>query len=131
MTEPLSRWTAVETLGRGVRAAPALRTGFGLTLTLALMGAGGRVVIPILVQQSIDRGFTPTDSQTNFLFIDIRRPSRGFREACAKDGVIIGRDFPPYEQTHARISVGTMAEMQRAVKVFDKVLAAPAKATAA
>ena len=78
-----------------------------------------------------DRGFTPTDSQTNFLFIDIRRPSRGFREACAKDGVIIGRDFPPYEQTHARISVGTMAEMQRAVKVFDKVLAAPAKATAA
>jgi histidinol-phosphate/aromatic aminotransferase/cobyric acid decarboxylase-like protein len=37
-----------------------------------------------------DRGFTPTDSQTNFLFIDIRRLSRGFREACAKDGVIIG-----------------------------------------
>ena len=59
MTEPLSRWTAVETLGRGVRAAPALRTGFGLTLALALMGAAGRVVIPILVQQSIDRGFTP------------------------------------------------------------------------
>lgn len=78
-----------------------------------------------------DRGFTPTNSQTNFLFVDIKRPSRGFREACAKDGVVIGRDFPPYEQTHARISVGTMAEMQRAVKVFDKVLAAPAKATAA
>jgi histidinol-phosphate aminotransferase len=78
-----------------------------------------------------DRGFTPTDSQTNFLFIDIKRPSKGFREACAKDGVLIGRDFPPYDQTHARISVGTMAEMQRAVKVFDKVLATPAKATAA
>lgn len=78
-----------------------------------------------------DRGFTPTDSQTNFLFIDIKRPSKGFREACAKDGVLIGRDFPPYDRTHARISVGTMAEMQRAVKVFDKVLAAPAKATAA
>jgi len=59
MTEPISRWTAVETLGRGVRAAPALRTGFGLTLALALMGASGRVVIPILVQQSIDHGFTP------------------------------------------------------------------------
>jgi histidinol-phosphate aminotransferase len=78
-----------------------------------------------------DRGFTPTDSQTNFLFIDIKRPSKGFREACAKDGVLIGRDFPPYDQTRARISVGTMAEMQRAVKVFDKVLATPAKATAA
>jgi len=30
-----------------------------------------------------------------------------------------------------RISVGTMAEMQRAVQVFGKVLAAPAKAAAA
>ena len=60
MTEPISRWTTVETLGRGVRAAPALRTGFGLTLALAMVGAAGRVVIPILVQQSIDRGFTPS-----------------------------------------------------------------------
>jgi ABC-type multidrug transport system fused ATPase/permease subunit len=57
MSEPISRWTAVETIGRGVRAAPALRTGFGLTLTLAMVGAGGRVVMPILVQQAIDRGF--------------------------------------------------------------------------
>jgi len=56
MTEPLSRWSAVETLGRGVKEAPALRTGFGVTLLLALVGAGGRVVIPILVQQAIDRG---------------------------------------------------------------------------
>lgn len=56
MTEPLSRWTAVETIGKGVRAAPALRTGFMVTLGLALVGAAGRVVIPILVQQAIDRG---------------------------------------------------------------------------
>ena len=28
MTEPMSRWTAVETIGRGVEAAPALKTGF-------------------------------------------------------------------------------------------------------
>ena len=51
MSEPISRWTTVETIGRGVRAAPALRTGFGLTLTLAMIGAAGRVTIPILVQQ--------------------------------------------------------------------------------
>ncbi len=57
MTEPLSRWTAVETIGKGVRAAPALRTGFMVTLGLAMVGAAGRVVIPILVQQAIDRGF--------------------------------------------------------------------------
>lgn len=78
-----------------------------------------------------DRGYTPTDSQTNFMFIDIKRPSKGFREACASEGVLIGRDFPPYDSTHARISVGTMADMQRAVKVFEQVLATPAKAAAA
>ena len=58
MSEPTSRWSAVETIGRGVRAAPAIRTGFGITLGLALVGAGGRVITPIVVQQAIDRGFT-------------------------------------------------------------------------
>ena len=42
--EPLGRFSAVETLGKGVRAAPALRTGFGLTLLLAMFGAAGRIV---------------------------------------------------------------------------------------
>jgi putative ABC transport system ATP-binding protein len=56
MSEPISRWSAVETLGKGVKAAPALRIGFGVTLMLAMMGAAGRVVMPILVQQAIDRG---------------------------------------------------------------------------
>jgi histidinol-phosphate aminotransferase len=78
-----------------------------------------------------DRGYTPTDSQTNFMFVNIKRPSKGFREACLADGVLVARDFPPFENTHVRISIGTMAEMQKAVQVFDKVLAAPAKAAAA
>lgn len=78
-----------------------------------------------------DHGYTPTDSQTNFMFVDIKRPSREFREACLRDGVLVARDFPPYEKSHARISVGTMAEMQRAVQVFEKVLSTPAKAAAA
>ena len=70
-----------------------------------------------------DHGYTPTDSQTNFMFVDIKRPSRGFREDCLKEGgVLVARDFPPYEKTHVRISVGTMAEMQKAVQVFDSVL---------
>jgi histidinol-phosphate aminotransferase len=77
-----------------------------------------------------DNGYTPTDSQTNFMFINIKRPAREFREACLKEGVLVARDFPPYEKTHCRISIGTMAEMQTAVKVFEKVLAQPAKAAA-
>jgi histidinol-phosphate aminotransferase len=67
-------------------------------------------------------GITGTDSQTNFVFMDIKRPAAGFRDACRSQGVLVGRDFPPYEKTHCRISLGTMAEMQKAVDVFKKVL---------
>ncbi len=57
ISEPLGRWTAVETIGKGVQEAPALKSGFGLTLALAMVGAAGRLAMPILVQQSIDKGF--------------------------------------------------------------------------
>jgi histidinol-phosphate aminotransferase len=75
-----------------------------------------------------DRGYTPTDSQTNFIFVDLKRPARGFRDACAKQGVLVGRDFPPYEKSHCRISISTMEDMQKAVKVFEAALAVPAAA---
>ena len=54
------------------------------------------------------------DSQGNFLFVDIGRPAKEFRDACAKQGVMVGRDFPPFEKTHCRISIGTMEEMKKA-----------------
>ena len=76
-----------------------------------------------------DRGLKPTDSQANFMFVNIGRPAKGFRDACKAKGVLVARDFPPFEKTHCRISYGTMAEMQKAVAVFDQVLAK--KATAA
>lgn len=69
-----------------------------------------------------DRGHEVLDSQTNFLFVDLGRPAAGFREACAAHGVRVGRDFPPFEKTHARISLGTMEEMRRATEVFAEVL---------
>jgi histidinol-phosphate/aromatic aminotransferase/cobyric acid decarboxylase-like protein len=67
-------------------------------------------------------GFKTTDSQCNFLFVNVGRPAKEFREGCAKDKVIVGRDFPPFEKTHVRISIGTMEEMRRAVQTFAKVL---------
>ena len=69
-----------------------------------------------------DLGCKPTASQANFLFVDIHRPAKEFREACAKSNVMVGRDFPPFEKTHARISIGTMDEMQKATEVFRNVL---------
>jgi histidinol-phosphate aminotransferase len=69
-----------------------------------------------------DLGCKPTASQANFLFVDIGRPAKEFRDGCAKTGVMVGRDFPPFESSHVRVSIGTMAEMQKAVAVFRDVL---------
>jgi histidinol-phosphate aminotransferase len=67
-------------------------------------------------------GYKVMDSHTNFVFVDIGRPARDFKEACAQKGVRVGRDFPPLEKTCARISLGTMEEMKRANAVFASVL---------
>jgi histidinol-phosphate aminotransferase len=69
-----------------------------------------------------EMGYEASDSQTNFLFVNVRRPAAEFRDAARDQGVLVGRDFPPLEQTHARISLGTMEEMQQAVEVFKKIL---------
>ena len=43
---------------------------------------------------------------------------------------MVGRDFPPLEKQWARISLGTMEEMQKATEVFRGVLK-PAASTSA
>jgi histidinol-phosphate aminotransferase len=73
-------------------------------------------------------GFPSIDSQTNFVFVEIKRPTKEFREACKEQGVLVARDFPPFEKSHCRISIGTLDEMKRAVAVFGKVLGVKAKA---
>ena len=72
-----------------------------------------------------DAGYELTDSQANFLFVNLGIPAKEFRDACAAKGVVVGRDFPPFEKTHCRISIGTMEEMQRAFEVFSEVLDIP------
>ena len=69
-----------------------------------------------------DMGFRVMDSQANFVFVDIGRPAKGFKEDCARRGILVGREFPPLHKTHARVSVGTIDEMQRAGVVIAEVL---------
>jgi len=69
-----------------------------------------------------DRGMKPTDSQANFMFVNIGRPVKEFRDACRAKGVLVARDFPPFEKTHCRLSFGTLDEMKKAVAVFGEVL---------
>ena len=78
-----------------------------------------------------DRGMKPTDSQANFMFVNIGTPAKAFRDACRAKGVLVARDFPPFEKTHCRISFGTMDEMQKAVAVFGEVLGKTSTAQAA
>ncbi|HET7292512.1 MAG TPA: aminotransferase class I/II-fold pyridoxal phosphate-dependent enzyme [Vicinamibacteria bacterium] len=73
-------------------------------------------------------GFTATASQTNFVFANIKRPCKDFRDACRAQGVIVARDFPPFEKSHVRISIGTLEEMKQAADVFGKILGVKAKA---
>jgi histidinol-phosphate aminotransferase len=77
-----------------------------------------------------DRQMKPTEAQANFMFVNIGRPAKEFREACAKHGVLVARDFPPFEKTHCRVSFGTMDEMKKAVTVFEQVLSRKSTAVA-
>jgi histidinol-phosphate aminotransferase len=72
------------------------------------------------------RGYPATDSQCNFVFVNLKQPCREFREACRKEGVLVARDFPPYEKSHCRISIGTLEQMKQATEVFARALAAGA-----
>ncbi|MBL4892829.1 MAG: histidinol-phosphate aminotransferase family protein, partial [Rhizobiaceae bacterium] len=68
-------------------------------------------------------GFEVADSHTNHIFVNLGRPAKEFRDACLEHKILVGRDFPPFENTHCRISMGSREEMQKAVEVFRKVLA--------
>ena len=70
-----------------------------------------------------DMGITGSVSNTNFVFLNIGRTAAEFRDACAKRNVFVARDFPPMEKTHARVTIGTMDEMKKAMDVFREVLA--------
>jgi putative ABC transport system ATP-binding protein len=59
--------SAVRTIGRGLQTAPILRQGLGLTWLLAAIGAGGRVVVPLLIQQAVDNGLADGEVQLDVI----------------------------------------------------------------
>jgi ATP-binding cassette, subfamily B, bacterial len=52
---------AFRTVRRGLAMMPEFRRGLPLTFLLALLATAGRVVVPIAVQQTIDRGLSGPD----------------------------------------------------------------------
>jgi histidinol-phosphate aminotransferase len=67
-------------------------------------------------------GYTVHAAEANFMMVDVRRDAKAFKLECVKHKVAIGRFFPALP-TYARVSVGTMPEMTKAVPVFRAVLA--------
>src|SRR6188472_3105349 len=53
--------SARDTIRRGLAFSPELGDGFGWTLLLAAVGTAGRLVVPISMQQTLDRGINGPD----------------------------------------------------------------------
>ena len=109
--------------------AGAAAAGMDMSV-IAAERARNKAVRDFTMKWFADRGMKPADSQANFMFVNIGRPVKEFRDACVAKGVKVARDFPPFEKSHCRISFGTMAEMEKAVAVFGEVLAKKATAAA-
>jgi histidinol-phosphate aminotransferase len=67
-------------------------------------------------------GYAVADCQANFMMVDVHRDAKAFKLECVKHNVAVGRQFPSLP-THVRVSVGTMAEMRKALGVFKETLA--------
>lgn len=76
-----------------------------------------------------DAGYEDTESQANFVYIDIRQSNEEFKKACRERGLRIGIGSKLYEN-HARVSIGTMEEMKYATEIFGELLAKPETAVA-
>ena len=79
---------ALATLRRGLRMMPEFRRGLPVTFALALVATAGRVVVPIAVQQVIDRGLAggrPDLGLVTRLVAALRRRRAGHRRRGLPD----------------------------------------------
>jgi histidinol-phosphate aminotransferase len=66
-------------------------------------------------------GFKVLPSEANFFMVHIRRPVQPVIEEFRKQGVLVGRPFPPMLE-HLRVSVGTAEEMERFLTSFRTIV---------
>ncbi|HEX6874060.1 MAG TPA: ABC transporter ATP-binding protein [Nocardioidaceae bacterium] len=60
--------SALRTIRRGIELSPQLKEGIGGTLVFAVLATIGRIVVPIAVQQTLDRGLqAPGGPNTDFV----------------------------------------------------------------
>jgi ATP-binding cassette, subfamily B, bacterial len=54
----MSDRSAWQTISRGIQLSPVLRRGLPVTLLLGLVATAGRIIVPVAIQQVLDRGLT-------------------------------------------------------------------------
>src|SRR5438093_11690309 len=67
-------------------------------------------------------GYSTIPSEANFFMVHIKRPVQPVVEAFAKNGVLVGRPFPPMLD-YLRVSIGTPEEMTRFTTAFKEIFA--------
>jgi histidinol-phosphate aminotransferase len=70
-------------------------------------------------------GYESIPSETNFFMVHLKRPIQPVIEEFRKKGVIVGRPFPPLNES-LRVSIGTPDEMARFMVAFKEIM--PARA---
>jgi ATP-binding cassette, subfamily B, bacterial len=126
--EELARAGAVAVLRRGLRATPELRTGLLFTLAMAVATAGGKLAIPVLIQQVLDRavlggelrvGFTVAAcAVTAALVVVLYWVSRAtfLRLVRAAEASLYGLRMRTFEHVH-RLSMAEHSEHRRGALV--------------
>ena len=66
-TQDLTRAGAMQTVSRGLSLSPELRRGLIATIGLALIATTGRVIIPVAIQQVLDRGLSGERADMGFV----------------------------------------------------------------
>lgn len=58
---------AMATIRRGIELSPVLKRGLPVTLLLGLVATAGRIIVPVAIQQVLDRGLTPGGVDLGFV----------------------------------------------------------------
>ena len=68
-----------------------------------------------------EKGFEYVPSKTNFLFFNVHHLNMDFAEVMGKNGILL-RNWEAADKKYARVSIGTLEEMQKFAEVFRKIV---------
>jgi ATP-binding cassette subfamily B protein len=127
--DPLASEGALSLLRRGMAVTPELRAGIRVTVLMAVVAAAGKLALPILIQQIVDRGLISGDSyDASFVFracllgaalvlgVAVLRRATFIRLISATENTLYGLRTKAFAQIH-RLSIADHNDTQRGVLV--------------